>query len=165
MSRCKTQFTACQPYGRTSAIRTPYTRNLALKRFNALLAAVLALALCANADAQNPNAGQRGNGPRGQQGQRQRGQRPQGQRPQGQMGQRPNLKPTLFANLGDRAYTPDGMAIHSQTGQLYLNVPNFVIGRHFFEWRIPDHKRRIRHSAFRLAENKRLKRRRYPLAG
>ena len=96
-----------------------------MKRFNALLAAVLALALCANADAQNPNAGQRGNGPRGQQGQRQRGQRPQGQRPQGQMGQRPNLKPTLFANLGDGAYTPDGMAIHSQTGQLYLNVPNF----------------------------------------
>ena len=39
--------------------------------------------------------------------------------------ERPNLKPTLFANLGDKLYTPDGMAIHSTTGALYLNVPNF----------------------------------------
>ena len=39
--------------------------------------------------------------------------------------ERPNVKPTLFANLGDENYTPDGMAVHTQTGALYLNVPNF----------------------------------------
>lgn len=39
--------------------------------------------------------------------------------------QRLNLKPTLFANLGDECYTPDGMAINPQTGMLYLDVPNF----------------------------------------
>lgn len=44
-----------------------------------------------------------------------------------QRGERPNLKPTLFANLGEENYTPDGMALHTQTGALYLNVPNFGI--------------------------------------
>ena len=39
--------------------------------------------------------------------------------------ERPNVKPTLFANLTDANYTPDGMTVHSQTGALYLNVPNF----------------------------------------
>ena len=39
--------------------------------------------------------------------------------------ERPNLKPTLFANLGDECYTPDGMTVSDETGLLYLNVPNF----------------------------------------
>ena len=34
-------------------------------------------------------------------------------------------KPFLFANLGDKYYTPDGMTIADDTGILYLNVPNF----------------------------------------
>lgn len=36
-----------------------------------------------------------------------------------------SLKPTLFADLGDAYYNPDGMTVHDQTGVLYLNVPNF----------------------------------------
>ncbi|MBR4751607.1 MAG: SMP-30/gluconolactonase/LRE family protein [Thermoguttaceae bacterium] len=51
-----------------------------------------------------------------------RGPRQQGDRP---AFERPNLKPTLFANLGDECYTPDGMTVSDETGLLYLNVPNF----------------------------------------
>ncbi|MDO4586467.1 MAG: hypothetical protein Q4C95_04130 [Planctomycetia bacterium] len=35
------------------------------------------------------------------------------------------FKPTLFANLGDLYYTPDGMTVNAETGVMYLNVPNF----------------------------------------
>lgn len=35
------------------------------------------------------------------------------------------LQPTLFADLGDAYYNPDGMTVHDATGVLYLNVPNF----------------------------------------
>lgn len=35
------------------------------------------------------------------------------------------LKTTLFANLGNAYYNPDGMTVGDATGILYLNVPNF----------------------------------------
>ncbi len=81
-----------------------------MKKSNVLLAALLTLAVGASSVlAQN-----------GDRPQRQRGDG--AQRPQFE---RPNLKPTLFANLGDGCYTPDGMTVHDQNGKLYLNVPNF----------------------------------------
>ncbi len=89
-----------------------------MKKATLALSAVLALAVGASSFAQD--AQQRGN--------RQRGDRPnaqRGERPQGFQGQRANLKPTLFANLGDECYTPDGMAVNPTTGMLYINVPNF----------------------------------------
>ncbi|MDO5553989.1 MAG: hypothetical protein Q4G68_09510 [Planctomycetia bacterium] len=36
------------------------------------------------------------------------------------------FKPTLFANLGDTLYTPDGMVVDAEKKIAYLNVPNFA---------------------------------------
>lgn len=94
-----------------------------MKKATLALSAVLALGIVSSGfsqDAQNGRQrGVRGDRPNAQQ----RGMRNgQGAR---EMPARPNLKPTLFANLGDECYTPDGMTISDETGALYLNVPNF----------------------------------------
>ena len=92
-----------------------------MKKLNLLLSALLALGVVSTALAQDaPARGQRG--ARQGAGQAiQRGLR-QAERP---ALQRANLKPTLFADLGDECYTPDGMTISDETGMLYLSVPNF----------------------------------------
>ncbi|MBO7680674.1 MAG: SMP-30/gluconolactonase/LRE family protein, partial [Thermoguttaceae bacterium] len=36
-----------------------------------------------------------------------------------------NARPSLFLNLGDDYYNPDGMAVDAERGVLWLNVPNF----------------------------------------
>lgn len=92
-----------------------------MKKLNLLLSALLALGVVSTALAQDaPARGQRdarqGAGQAIQRGLRQT------ERP---ALQRANLKPTLFADLGDECYTPDGMTISDETGMLYLSVPNF----------------------------------------
>ncbi|MBQ9874679.1 MAG: SMP-30/gluconolactonase/LRE family protein [Thermoguttaceae bacterium] len=82
-----------------------------MKKISAILAAILATSVVATSLAQDAPR-ERGDRPR-----RQAGDRP--------AFERPNLKPTLFANLGDGCYTPDGMTVSDATGELYLNVPNF----------------------------------------
>lgn len=94
-----------------------------MKKAALALGAVLALGVVSPTfaqDGQRPPR-ERGNRPNAQQ--RDRGDR--GDRPEARQRQRPNLKPILFANLGDDCYTPDGMTIDPATGLLYLNVPNF----------------------------------------
>ncbi|MBQ3332499.1 MAG: hypothetical protein IJG83_03655, partial [Thermoguttaceae bacterium] len=36
-----------------------------------------------------------------------------------------NARPSLFLNLGDDYYNPDGLAVDAERGVLWLNVPNF----------------------------------------